>query len=136
MENNSGTPQDTGSHVRQWIDPTRIYNPTIPAGRLVFLWGLAIYPGVVIFALLTVAIIIMEAAIPRANVGDDIGIVTWIFMLGWVIALVSICRRRLLQLGKSSRWVWLAILPIANLPLLLYLLFKSAPVESHHAIES
>lgn len=133
MENNTGTPQGKESHVRDWIDPTRIYNPTIPAGRLVFLWGLVIYPAVVIFVLLTIAIIIMEAAIPSANVGDAIGIVTWIFMLGWVIALVSICRRRLLQLGRSPSWVWLAILPIANLPLLLYLLFKPAPAESHSA---
>ncbi len=127
MENNTGTPQGKGSHVRDWIDPTRIYNASIPAGRLVFLWGLAIYPVAVMFVLLTAAIIIIEAAIPSANVGDDIGIVTYIFMLGWVFALVSICRRRLLQLGRSPNWVWLAILPIANLPLLLYLLFKSAP---------
>lgn len=129
MENITGTAQGARRHLRDWIDPLRLYDPRLPAGRFVFLWGLAIFPAVVIFLLLTVAIIILESTLPGSNVGDYIGIVTWIFMLGWVMAVVAICRRRLLQLGMSARWIWLAILPIANLPLFLYLLFKSAPAS-------
>jgi uncharacterized membrane protein YhaH (DUF805 family) len=126
VENNTGR-----SHVRDWIDPLRLYDPRVPAGRLVFLWGLVGYPLLVMFVFLTAAIIIMEATIPSANVGDDIGIVTWIFMLAWVMATVGITRRRLLQLGKSQAWVWVAILPVVNLILFLYLLLKSDPVASY-----
>ncbi len=133
MENLTGIPQGKANHVRNWIDPTRLYDPRVPARRLVFLWGLVIYPLTVMFALLTVIIIILEAVSPSANVGDNIGIATWFFMLAWVAATVAIVRRRLLDVGKSQRWVWLAILPIANLPLFAYLLFKAGPAASDRA---
>lgn len=116
--------------MRDWIDPTRIYNPTMPAGRLTFLWGLAIYPFAVMFVLLTVVIIVIESFVASASVADTIGIATWIFMLAWVIAAICICRRRLLDLGMSQSWVWVAIVPIINLVLLAYLLFKRGPAAS------
>lgn len=25
--------------ARDWLDPTRVYNPSVLAGRLMFLWG-------------------------------------------------------------------------------------------------
>ena len=122
-------------HLRDWIDPLRLYDPRVPSGRLVFLWGLAIFPLVVIFVLLTVIIIILEAVSPNIS-PDYIGIIVWPFMLAWVMASVAITRRRLLQLGRSQNWVWVAILPIINLPLFLFLLLKpgqgvSAGVTSH-----
>lgn len=117
-------------HLRDWIDPLRLYDPRIPAGRFVFLWGLAIFPPVVIFILLTVVLIIVETISPNVN-PDYLGIIVWLFMLAWVMATVAITRRRLLQLEKSPGWVWLAILPIVNLPLFLYLLFKPGPAASH-----
>ena len=130
MENNALAPQGKGRRIREWIDPTRIYNTTLPAGRLTFLWGLAIYPAVVIFLLLTVVIIVIETVSMSVNLGDDIGIVTWVFMLAWVTATVCICLRRLRYLGKSQRWVWLVVLPIVNLIFFLYLLIKSGPAAS------
>jgi uncharacterized membrane protein YhaH (DUF805 family) len=130
MEDITGSPPGGRRHLRDWIDPLRLYDPRVPAGRLVFLWGLAIFPPVVIFVVLTVIIIVVEAVSPNIN-PDYIGIIVWPFMLAWVTALVAITRRRLLQLGRSQRWVWVAILPIVNLPLFLYLLLKSRPVASH-----
>jgi uncharacterized membrane protein YhaH (DUF805 family) len=59
---------------------------------------------------------------------DYIGIIVWLFMLAWVVATVAITRRRLLQLERSPLWVWVAILPIVNLPLFIYLLLKPGPV--------
>ncbi len=130
MEHITGTAPGARRHLRDWINPLRLYDPRIPAGRLVFLWGLAIFPPVVIFVLLTVAIIIVETPSPNVN-PDYIGIIVWPFMLAWVMATVAITRRRLLQLEKSQRWVWVAILPIVNLPLFLYLLLKPDPVADH-----
>jgi hypothetical protein len=130
MEDITGAPQGERRHLRDWIDPLRLYDPRVPAGRLVFLWGLAIFPLVVIFVALTVIIIVVEAVSPNVN-PDYIGIIVWPFMLTWVMAIVPITRRRLLQLGRSQRWVWVAILPIVNLPLFLYLLLKSRPVAGH-----
>ena len=126
MEDITSTPEGKRGHLRDWIDPLRLYDPRIPAGRLVFLWGLAIFPAVVIFVLLTLILIVVETVSPNVN-PDYIGIIVWPFMLAWVMAYVAIIRRRLLALGRSQRWVWVAILPIVNLPLLLYLL-KSGPV--------
>ena len=125
MANTAGTNQ-----LRDRIDPLRLYDPRIPAGRFIFLWGLAIYPFIVLFVLMTAAIMIVEAVTPSANVGDYLGIVTYVFMLGWVAAIVAICRRRLLQLQMSPQWVWVAILPVVSLILFVYLLFKSDPVTS------
>jgi uncharacterized membrane protein YhaH (DUF805 family) len=125
MKNDADAAQNSGSPVRDWIDPTRIYNTGIPAGRLSFLWGLAIYPVVVIFLLLTLSIIILEAVSPSTDVADYIGIVTWMFMLAWVTATVCICLRRLRALRQPPRRVWWVVLPIANLIFFLYLLLKS-----------
>ncbi len=113
-------------HLRDWINPLRLYDPRLPAGRLAFLWGLAIFPLVVIFVLLTAILIIVETISPNAS-PDYIGIIVYLFMLAWLTATVAITRRRLLQLGKSQNWVWVAILPIINLPLFIYLLFKPSP---------
>ncbi len=128
MEDIKGTSPDE-RHLRDWIDPLRLYDPHVPAGRLVFLWGLAIVPPVVIFVLLTVTIIIVETVSPHAS-PDIIGTIVWPFMLIWVMTTVIITYRRLLQLGMSQMWVMLAILPIVNLPLFLYLLLKPDPEVS------
>ena len=116
-------------HLRDWIDPLRLYDPRVPAGRLVFLWRLAIFPPVVIFVLLTIVIIVVETISPNIS-PDYIGIIVWPFMLAWVAATVAITRRRLLQLGRSQNLVWLAIFPIVSLPLFLYLLLKPGPADS------
>ena len=112
-------------HLQDWINPLRLYDPRVPAGRLVFLWGLVIFPTVVIFVLLTIIIIVVETVFPNIS-SDYIGIIVWPFMLAWVMATVAITRRRLLQLGRSQSWVYVAILPIVNLPLFFYLLLKPA----------
>lgn len=116
-----------------WIDPTRIYNTKVPAGRFSFIWGLVIYPLVAIFLLLTAIIIVLETAYPAANVPDYIGIITYCFMLAWVAAAVSSCYRRLRYLGMSRRWVWLIVLPFVNLIFCAYLLLKSGPSVDHEA---
>ncbi len=123
------SPAHPKRHLRDWIDPLRLYDPRVPAGRFVFFWGLAIFPLVVIFLLLTVILIFVETAFPNLS-PDYIGIIVWPFMLAWVTATVAITRRRLLQLARSQQWVWLAIFPIVNLPLFLYLLLKPGPPDS------
>jgi uncharacterized membrane protein YhaH (DUF805 family) len=130
MDDTSGTPHGDRRRLRRWIDPRQLYDPRVSAGRLAFLWGLAIFPPVVIFALLTVILIVVETAAPNIDT-DYIGIIVWPFMLAWVAAAVAITRRRLLQLNLSQRWVWLAILPVANLPLFIYLLVKPGSAASH-----
>lgn len=133
MENYTGAREGERSHARDWIDPTRLYNPTTPAGRLVFLWGLAIYPFITLFVLMTVVIIVVVSVSTSTDTADYLGIVIWLFMLAWVVAIVAICRRRLMQLGKSQAWIWLAIIPVANVVLFLYLLLKPGPAASHQA---
>ncbi len=130
MKDTAGTPQGGRRHLRDWIDPLRLYDPRVPAERLAFLWGLAIFPPVVLFVVLTVIIIVVETVSPNVN-PDYIGIIVWPFMLAWVMATVAITRRRLLRLGRSPRWVLVAILPIVNLLLFIYLLLKTGPVAGH-----
>ena len=131
MQGIPGTPPGERRRFRDWIDPRRLYDPRVPAGRLVFFWGLAIFPPVVIFVLLTVILIVVETVSPNVD-PDYIGIIVWPFMLAWVAAAVAITRRRLLQLDRSQRWVWVAILPIVNLPLFLYLLVKPGPNANYY----
>ncbi len=129
MEDFSSTSPVERRHLRNWINPLRLYDPRVPAGRFVFLWGLAIFPLVVISVLLTLILIVVETVFPQINT-DYIGIIVYLFMLLWLTATVAITRRRLLQLGMSQNWVWLVIFPIVNLPLILYLLLKPGPVDS------
>lgn len=131
METNTSAPQGKRRLTRDWIDPSRLYNPRVPAGRWVFLWGLAIYPFLVLFVFLTAIIIAVETLSSSANTADYLGIVVYVFMLAWVAAVVGICRRRLLQLRMSPAWVLVAIFPVVNLILFLYLLLKSGGDESH-----
>ena len=130
MNDIQGTPHGDRRRLREWIDPRRLYDPRVPAGRLAFLWGLAIFPPMVIFVLLTVILIVVETVAPNIDT-DYIGIIVWPFMLAWVAAAVAITRRRLLQLHWSQRWVLVAILPIVNLPLFLFLLVIPGPPASH-----
>lgn len=130
MADITGNQQGKRGYLRDWIDPLRLYDPRIAAGRLEFLCGLAIFPPVVIFVLLAVIILVIETVSTNVN-PDYIGIIVWPFMLAWVLATVAITRRRLLQLERSQMWVWIAILPIINLPLFLYLLLKPGPVAEH-----
>ncbi len=132
MQTNSGA-QGKRSHLRDWVDPTRIYNIYTPAERWPFVWGLAIYPFIVMFFLLTAAIILIETFYTGANISDFLGIVIWMFMMAWVIAAVCICYRRLRYLGMSRGWVYLIVLPGISLIFFLYLLIKSGPSESHRA---
>ena len=129
MEDITGNSPGERRNLRDWLDPLRLYDPRVPAGRLVFLWGLAIFPPIVIFVLLTVIIIVVETVFPNVS-PDYIGIIVWPFMLAWVTTTVAITRRRLLQLRRSQNWVCVAIFPIVNLPLFLYLLLKTDPVVS------
>lgn len=124
MEDNTGTSPDEKRHLQDLINPLRLYDIRVPAGKFVFLWGLAIFPLAVMFVLLTATIIIIESVYRRAS-ADYLGIIVWIFMLAWVTANVMITRRRLLQVGMSPMWVYVAVMPIINLPLFLYLLLKT-----------
>ncbi len=126
MRRYSDSAPDNRPPLRDWINPLRLYDPRLPAGRWVFVWGLAIFPCVVIFLVLTVILMVLETFVPNID-PQYIGIIVWPFMLAWVAALVAITRRRLLYLQMSSLWVWLAILPVVNLPLYIYLLVKSDP---------
>ncbi len=126
MEDMTGTLPGKRRHLREWIDPLRLYDPRVPAGRFVFLWGMAIFPLAVMFVLLTAIIIVFETVFSRFS-SDYLGIIIFFFMLAWVTAYVAITKRRLLDLRRSQDWVWVAIFPIINLPLILYLLLKPGP---------
>ena len=126
MDNPLDVPQTNRRALRDWLDPVRLYDPRVPAGRLTFLWGLAIYPFAVMFVLMMIVITATMSFVSSAQLGDYLGIVVWVFMLAWVTAGVCIVRRRLLQLGKSPLWVWVAIVPVINVILFGYLLLKGA----------
>ncbi len=129
MEDSSRSSQEKQGSLRDWIDPTRIYNTYAPLGKWPYFWGLAIYPFIVLFILLTPIIIAIESSSQAANLSDTLGIIIYCFMLGWVTAAFAITLRRLRTLGMSPRWIWLMILPGVSLILVLVLLFKSAPGE-------
>ncbi len=131
MERDAGTPDGKLSRLRDWIDPTRIYDTSKPVERWPFVWGLVIYPFLVMFVLLTAAIIVMETVYSTAaNLPDQLGVIIYLFMLAWVAAAVSICLRRLRFLQMSQMWILLILLPLVNLVFFAYLLIKSGPAES------
>jgi hypothetical protein len=129
MDDLTSTSPAQKRHLRDWLDPLRLYDPRLPAGRWVFFWGLALFPLALMFVLLTAIIIVFETVFSGFS-SDYLGIIIMCFMLAWVAAAVAITRRRLLQLGRSQNWVWLAIFPIINLALFTYLMLKPGPIAN------
>lgn len=88
VEDIPGTSPGEKRRLRDWIDPLQLYDLRVAAGRLVFLWGLAIFPLVVMFVVLTPIMIVAETVFPNFN-PDAIGLSVWRFMLAWVMATAA-----------------------------------------------
>ena len=53
--------------ARDWLDPTRVYNPATPAGRMMYVWGGLVYPFLVSVLVGTCV------ALPESFLGYDHG---------------------------------------------------------------
>ncbi len=45
-------------NLRDWLDPSRLYNPATPAGRLTFLWGFTVYPSIILLAVAALTVLV------------------------------------------------------------------------------
>ena len=51
--------------LRQWLDPDMLYDHTVPAGRLLYLWGGSIYPAMVI-SVTAITILVLTTVVEMA----------------------------------------------------------------------
>lgn len=120
--------------LRDWIDPTRVYNPSIPAGRLVYLWGQ--FYGLLLY-LLAFAAWSLCVGVTFSSAEADAAVTTGEYIIGFlfVLSLFFLLVRR----GKDLGWSWgmyvLCFVPIVNiyLALVLYLSGGKARVSSQAA---
>jgi uncharacterized membrane protein YhaH (DUF805 family) len=126
----SHTPASTiqPTAIRNWFDPTRLYNPTVRGGRLVFLWGLAVYPLIAIIVLIGITDGISSYS------GQLISLEERLWEVALLVASVMMILRRLRDLGKSGWTVLLGLIPLVNLFFLLYLLVSPGIREPVQAI--
>ena len=124
----------TSTSFRDWVDPFRLYNPRVPAGRLMYLWGGSIYP------LVWVVILGVAATIAEAVLGyyDETPILDCLMAptyLGALVMGVLMTLRRLRDLGRSGWMILLAVVPFASFFFALYLLFTPGKPALHAPIQ-
>ena len=107
---------------------------TARLGRKHFIW--AFIPVICVFwfsALLNIIIVIdsVSSNVGPGRVSDAVGSLIGNENFGWavllvmfvsVIILITLCGRRLLDMGQSSSWSLLALVPFVNIVLLIFLL--------------
>ena len=100
--------------ARDWLDPTRLYNPKHPAGRLQYLWGGFIVPaGIMFLVALVGASIEMNLGYYDSSPINDVVFepVSYLSVLMWLLIAI----RRAKDLGHSGWWLCLGIIPLVNL---------------------
>ncbi len=106
--------------IRDYIDPTRLYNPTSRAGRIAFAWGLIAYPAI--------ASLIAGGLLVAARSGglDEsvISVLGFAFSMALWASSILIVLRRIRDLGHSGWGIFLLLFPEVNLLIVLYLFFR------------
>lgn len=109
--------------IRDWIDPFRVYDGSTPARRLMYLWGVIVFPVVVLIFVSAIALTI--DFVVGNNAENSLINVAWI---GWyvfyLVAGLIVSGRRLKDLGRPGSDVILLFLPLVNIVLGFQLLFK------------
>jgi uncharacterized membrane protein YhaH (DUF805 family) len=116
---------------RDWVDPTRLYNPKIPANRAQYLWATI---ASVLFAFI-VAVLLSIAYLPfgfNDYVIEDT--ITPISYLTAIVFFILASSRRLRHLGASGWLALLLLIPLVGTIMFLVLLLapgktKSSPGE-------
>ncbi len=107
---------------RDWWDPRRLYAPSIPAGRLMLIWGLYLYPMLVIF-ILGVSLGFVENQLGYYTSSPLLDALDVVLYPALFLAGILIIIRRLKDLGKSGWFLLLAVIPLINFVFALWLLF-------------
>jgi uncharacterized membrane protein YhaH (DUF805 family) len=106
---------------RDWLDPTRLYNPKIPAGRLLYLWGGWIYP-LLWFLAVAIGAGMLEGMMGYYNESPIMDFLMVPTELAFIVAAVLMVLRRLRDL-RTSGWALLVLfVPILNTFFGLFLL--------------
>lgn len=100
--------------LRDYFDPTRLYNPSVAADRLAFFWG-QLYAILVLSLLSVLSRLVFGQAVSPAGgptAGDEgDGVLALLFLA----ALVTLLMRRSKDLGWSKWGFLLAFVPIVNI---------------------
>jgi hypothetical protein len=111
---------------RDAMDPIRLYNPTRPAGRLLFLWGWLVHSTILLVTWLILVSLINSDEETQKVLG-------YLGLIGYVVAEVFMVLRRLRDLGKSGLTILLGLIPIVNSIFVLYLIFTPGVARSAEA---
>jgi uncharacterized membrane protein YhaH (DUF805 family) len=113
--------------ARDWIDPTRLYNPASPAGRLMYAWGAFIYPLVAMALLGGCGGLVDQSLGYYSGPGSGPGPIDQaIILLGIVVMILGgilVTLRRLRDLGKPGTYILLGLVPLVSLVFWIWLLF-------------
>lgn len=125
----------------EWWSPRKLYQPRVPAGRLMFLWGFYIYPMFIAF-LIGIGLAYLESFLGYYSSSPLFDAFEIIMYPAMILAAILISIRRLKDLGKSGWYLLLAFIPLVNFLLGLWLIFSpgvqqtAASPESYNRIPS
>jgi uncharacterized membrane protein YhaH (DUF805 family) len=111
-----------GTSGRDWLDPTRLYNPKVPAGRLLYVWGGWIYPLLWIFAI-SIGAMVLEGMMGYYDTSPILDILTVPVELACIVVAILMVLRRLRDLETTGWAILVMFVPVVNFLFSLYLIF-------------
>jgi uncharacterized membrane protein YhaH (DUF805 family) len=108
--------------ARDWLDPRRLYDPRVPAGRLIYFWGGSIYPLISIFVV-AMFLAFLEGILGYYSSSPFLDVFLPFAYFGSILIAILVTLRRLKDLDKSGWYLLLMLIPLINIGLGLMLLF-------------
>lgn len=108
--------------ARDWLDPRRLYDPRVPSGRLMFIWGGYLFPLISI-TVLGLALVFLETMLGYYSSSPLLDIFEPFAYLGSILLFVLVAIRRLKDLDKSGWYLLLGLVPFINLVLIVWMIF-------------
>ena len=125
----------TSTSFRDWVDPFRLYNPRVPAGRLMYVWGGWLYP-LIWFVIVLFAAGIVEAGLGYYDETPVLDCVSVPIYIAYIVAEILITLRRLRDLGMSGWTILVALIPLVNFVFGLYLLLAAGKRTAYFPVQA
>lgn len=122
--------------AREWFDPDKLYDHSVPAGRLQYLWGGLLYPATAI-SLVAILVLSLTVAIEMAlrtdtatPFTDSFGLVVILLaLLLYISCSLLMTLRRLRDLRISENFAFLMFVPLISNVFSLCLLLAPGKVQ-------
>ncbi len=119
----------------EWLNPFELYDPSKPAGRLMYFWGNFVYPFILV-VLVSFCGALTEGVLGYYNESPILDLLFLPITVLLLLASVLIIIRRLRDLGNSGWLVLLLLVPVVNFVFGLWLLLAKGVQKRRAATDT